>query len=239
MKPAELRHRCTRHRIRESLQNRILGGELAPGQRLTQLELADEFGVAQSVVRESLLELQFCGLVKIVDNLGVFVSELSPGTLLEAYQIREMFEGLAARLTCDTAGRRDLQELRDLAGGIRQCGRDQQFDRMGRLDRQFHQRIIAIAGNDLMNRLTAGYRFLGLIVRAKRNMRTVHREHLGIIDAIEKGDAEEAESRARQHVRAARLALRKMVQDGTFEPNWIIPDESATELSQPRKEPHP
>src|SRR3954462_6861348 len=86
-----------RHRVREDVRRLILSGELSPGMRLTQQQLAKRFGVAQSVVRESLLELQFSGLVEMVDNLGIFVSELDTNTLLQAYQVREMLEGLSAR----------------------------------------------------------------------------------------------------------------------------------------------
>ncbi len=215
-------HRSTRDRIRQELQHRILRGELPPGQRLTQIDLASEFGVAQTVVREALLELRFCGLVRIVDNVGVFVRELSAATLLEAYQIREMFEGLAARLACETASRRDLAELRDLADRIHQCGQAGDLDEMGRLDREFHQRTIAISGNQLMGRLTEGYRLLGMIVRAERDFDVVREEHLGIADAIAEGDADEAERRARRHVEAARGALRRMVDQDRFEPSWVV-----------------
>src|SRR3954447_24733363 len=94
-----------RHRVREDVRRLILTGELKPGSRLTQQQLAQRFGVAQSVVRESLLELQFSGLVESIDNLGVFVRNIDNNTLLHAYYVREMFEGLAARLCCQNASR--------------------------------------------------------------------------------------------------------------------------------------
>src|SRR5213083_3643409 len=83
-----------RGRVREDVRRLILSGELKPGTRLTQQHLAKRFGVAQSVVRESLLELQASGLVRSVDNLGIFVSDLDTNLLLQAYQVREMIEGL-------------------------------------------------------------------------------------------------------------------------------------------------
>src|SRR5689334_16179518 len=83
-----------RQRVREELRRLILAGELRPGERLAQQHLAKRFGVAQSVVRESLLELQFSGLVQMVDNLGIFVGELNADTLIQAYEVREMLEGL-------------------------------------------------------------------------------------------------------------------------------------------------
>src|SRR3954464_6195958 len=97
-----------RGRVREDVRRMILNGELKPGTRLTQQHLAKRFGVAQSVVRESLLELQFSGLVHMVDNLGIFVGDMDTATLLQAYEVREMLEGLAARGCCERASRADL-----------------------------------------------------------------------------------------------------------------------------------
>src|SRR5919107_5440351 len=102
-----------RTRVREDVRRLILSGELKPGTRLTQQQLAKRFGVAQSVIRESLLELQFSGLVESVDNLGIFVSDLDTDMLLQAYEVREMLEGMAARLCCERASRNDVKQLTD------------------------------------------------------------------------------------------------------------------------------
>src|SRR2546421_7452794 len=104
-----------RGRVREDVRRMILSGELKPGTRLTQQHLAKKFGVAQSVVRESLLELQSSGLVRSVDNLGIFVSDLDTNTLIQAYHVREVLEGLAARLSCERASRTDVREMYEIA----------------------------------------------------------------------------------------------------------------------------
>jgi DNA-binding GntR family transcriptional regulator len=202
--------------VRDGIQQLILSGEYRPGQRLVQQELAGRFGVAQSVVRESLLELQFCGLVRAVDNLGMFVSGLDARTLLEAYEIRELFEGLAARLCCQGASRADLQELTELARRIQQCGAENDLERMSALDRQFHYRMVLASGNQLLAKLTEGYRVLGMFVRANREIAQVHGEHLQIVQAIELNQPEEAERLARQHVQAARQAIERQFAEGTF-----------------------
>src|ERR1700748_2174268 len=90
--------RVARHDVRDELQRRILSGESKPGERLSQQNLARELGVAQGTVRESLLELQWLGLVESVDHLGVFVDNLDAARICEAYMVREIMEGLAARL---------------------------------------------------------------------------------------------------------------------------------------------
>jgi len=79
-----MKTRVARHHVREEIQRRILSGESKPGERLSQQSLAKELGVAQGAVRESLLELQWLGLVESVDHLGVFVGDLDASRISEA-----------------------------------------------------------------------------------------------------------------------------------------------------------
>ena len=212
-----------RHRVRDALQDLILSGEYQPGQRLIQLELAQRFGVAQSVIRESLLELQFCGLVEAVDNLGMFVSGLDAQVLIGAYQIREMFEGLAARLCCERASRADVRELAELAQRVYDLTQEGDMEAMSEADQRFHFRIVQVSGNELLAKLTEGYRVLGMFVRANRPYQDVRKEHLAIVRAIEANRADEAERLARRHAQAARQAIEHQINQGTFVPHCITP----------------
>ncbi len=101
-----------RHHVREEIKRRILSGEAQVVERLTQQSLAKELGVAQGAVRESLLGLHWHGLVESVDRRDVFVRKLDASRISEAYQVREILEGLAARLACGHAARADLSVLR-------------------------------------------------------------------------------------------------------------------------------
>src|SRR5215217_2841146 len=157
-----------RGRVREDVRKMILSGELKPGTRLTQQNLAKRFGVAQSVVRESLLELQFSGLVRLVDNLGIFVSDIDTEQLLQAYEVREMLEGLAARCCCERASRTDVREMAEMAERIYQLGIEGHDTERGALDRQFHHRTIVVSQNVVLSRLTEAYHVLGMIVQASR-----------------------------------------------------------------------
>lgn len=209
-----------RHRVRDAIQRLILSGEFQPGQRLVQQDLAGRFGVAQTVVRESLLELQFCGLVQAVDNLGMFVSGLDARTLLAAYEIREMFEGLGARLCCQRASRADLRELVELAEQNYRLGREGKLEAMSALDRRFHHRMILASGNDLLAKLTESYQVLGMFVRADRDVRQVRDEHIEIVKAVEANRPAQAERLARRHVQAARQAIERKIAENTFVPHF-------------------
>ena len=208
-----------RHEIRQELERRILSGESKPGERLSQQSLARELGVAQGTVRESLLELQWLGLVESIDHLGVFVDKLDVERICEAYQLREVLEGLAARLACRHAGRADMAELRTLADQIYRLA-EQNDTETATLDRRFHMRIVELARNTTLMRLSQTYRALGMTVRAYRDPATIYAEHLRIVDAIEHNFAEEAERQARAHVVGARVMIETLAAEGKFVPQW-------------------
>lgn len=211
-----------RHRVREDVRRLILSGELRPGTRLTQQQLAKRFGVAQSVVRESLLELQFSGLVRSVDNLGIFVNDLDTGLLLQAYQVREMIEGLAARSACERANRMDIRQLYEMVELIYRNAVDHNDPDRGHIDRDFHHRIIVISQNVVLARLTEAYHVLGTVLTASRNHETIRDEHNAIVKAIEDNKPDEAERTARLHIAGVRSAIEEQVSEGRFTPKWVL-----------------
>jgi DNA-binding GntR family transcriptional regulator len=171
-----------------------------------------------------LLELQFTGLVASVDNAGMFVSNMDPHRLVEAYQIREVFEGLAARLCCRNANRSDIAKMYDLADQTNQYARDHDLLHKSESDRQFHLSIIIASRNQALARLTKGYRALGMVVRTDRPIDIVYGEHRAIVKAIERDQPDLAEELARAHARAARELIEQQIADGTFVPHWVLPD---------------
>lgn len=213
--------RVGRHHVREEIQRRILSGQSKAGERLSQQSLAKELGVAQGTVRESLIELQWLGLVDSVDHLGVFVGNLDISRICEAYQVREMLEGLSARLCCGHAGRADIGMLRKMADDIYNLAKKGKTEEMGSLDRSFHFHIIELSRNSILLRLAETYRVLGMIVRASREPHVIHEEHLRIVEAIEHNFTDEAERLARQHVAGAIHAIQEQASKGKFVPQWV------------------
>ncbi len=212
--------RVVRHDVREEIERRILSGESKPGERLSQQSLARELGVAQGTVRESLLELQWLGLVESIDRLGVFVDKLDVARICEAYLVREVMEGLAARLACRSAGRSDIAELKSMADRIYKLAQEDDAETAS-LDRAFHLRITEMTRNDTLLRLSKTYRALGMTVRAFREPAVIHAEHLRIVEAIEHNFSEEAERQARLHVLGAREMIEAQAQLGQFTPRWV------------------
>ncbi|HWB54520.1 MAG TPA: GntR family transcriptional regulator, partial [Tepidisphaeraceae bacterium] len=179
--------KIARHEVRRILRQRILSGECKVGSKLIQGQLAKDFGVSVGVIREALLELQAWGLVETHDNRGVFVSGWNVERLLECYDIREVLEGLAARLCSGRLSRPAYQHLRELAEQVNLDSIQQKWDAASRLDREFHHQITEHASNNTLLRLTESYRFMNKIITiGKPGTRPdeTRESHLAIIEAI-------------------------------------------------------
>jgi len=134
--------------------------------------------------------------------------------------VREVMEGLAARLACGNASRADIAELRAMADKIYQLAQSEDGDAAS-LDRSFHLHITELSRNSTLIRLSQTYRVLGMTVRAFREPSVIHAEHLRIVDALEHNFAEEAERQARNHVAGAREMIENQVSQGKFVPKWV------------------
>ena len=214
--------KSSRHRVKEKIEALILTGKMKPGERLVQEKLAQKFRVAQGVVRESLLELSCCGLVEAVDNFGVFVSELDSRQALEALEIREVLEGLAARLCCRKVSRDDIDQLHSMVAEIHSLGREGKQKEAALLDRDFHQRIVAISQNGTLQAVTESHWTLRLILKMTSDVEIVHEAHEAIVTAIEHNRPDEAEEAMREHVRSAKKHVEQQIADGGFKPEWLF-----------------
>ncbi|MDR3754182.1 MAG: GntR family transcriptional regulator [Terracidiphilus sp.] len=211
-----------RRHVRDEIQRRILSGESLPGERLAQQSLAKKLGVGQGTVRESLLELEWLGLVDSIDGLGVFVGKLDASRLIEAYEVREYLEGLAARRACGRVSQSDLADLRAMADRIWGLSEEGDVEQMGAADRALHLQIVHLSRNGVLVRLAEGYTTLGMAVRASRDPREVYDEHLRIIDAISRNTPDEAEQLARLHVLKARVIIEQQAAGNAFIPKWVV-----------------
>jgi len=222
------RPRAKRQQVCENLQTMILGGQYLPGARLIQQDLAAELNSSVSVVREALLELVGVGLVDCVDQTGFFVGELNINRLTDTYRVRAVHQGLAARLCCERASRKDLRELGEMVDGIHELyGSDGNGDLNDALllDRQMHDRLVEIAQNEVLTR--ACQSMWVPIVAADGQQREArhedtHREHEAILRALEEGCPDEADRLAREHILNALSVVRAQLEMGHAELRWSL-----------------
>lgn len=203
-------------RVHRQLLDAICSGELAPGARMTQEEIAASLGVSRQPVHHALRLLKNEGFVVDAGRRGLMVSSPDGRALEQLYQVRAVLDGLAARLAAQ-AGRRLDGALID-AGRRALKGKD--VLQMIRADMQFHQAIYAAAGNPLIAESAGRYwqhigRAMGVALGPQRMGAPVWDEHAAILEAINSGDATRAEALARGHGDAAGKILSSQMHERT------------------------
>jgi DNA-binding GntR family transcriptional regulator len=199
-------------RIADELRQSILTGELSPGERIRQEELAEQFGASRIPVREALRILVTDGLVNMVSNSGAWVSSLTQDECSEQYQIRERLEPLLLRYNLPLLTAEDLARATDLVESMKKAP---DLEAFMRLDREFHwitySRVQTTTLTDLIERLwntTQPYRRVFMkLVRSEGGIEVTHLEHELLLEAMKRGDSEEAESILRGHIRRTRIEL--------------------------------
>lgn len=204
-------HGSSGARVADGLREVILRGELAPGSRVRQEELAERFGASRVPVREALRMLAAEGLVTLVANSGAWVSELTEAQLTELYEIRERIEPLLLTYNIPHLDERALAELESLADAMESAPNAAAFIE---LDREFHMLTYGAADTlmlrktavDLWNR-TQHYRRQFVMGSRQRGDRRADLDHRLLIAAIRSGDAEEAARVLAVHIRRTRREL--------------------------------
>ncbi len=141
----QVQRRTVTEEVLDRLRGLLLKGELTPGTRIEQAELAATFGVSTVPVREALLRLQSAGLVEIIPHRGVFVTDVSLEELLDIYTTRELLEEQAARLAAAELSATDLETLEALSDAMQAAASGKQLDELLVLNREFHLTIYRAA----------------------------------------------------------------------------------------------
>jgi DNA-binding GntR family transcriptional regulator len=213
----------------------ILSGEHRPGAKLVQDRLAKQLGVSRGVVREALMEMKSLGLIETIDNRGAIASHINARAIVDCLEVREMMEGLAARLCCQRINREQLGQLRKMVMEVYDLSTSGQYHKAVWVDRNFHHRQIELAGNTMLIRLTENHWLLGKFLIGdgvqKSDPPRTRDEHMAILDAIESGDEVEAERAARVHIRLSRDVTEKLIASGNFSPRWLVPLPSSLHAS--------
>jgi DNA-binding GntR family transcriptional regulator len=191
--------------LRETVEEMIAVGKLRPGQHLDETELAKEFGVSRTPIREALIQLASMGIIDMRPRRGAVVAEISPQKLVEMFEVMSEIEGICARLA---ARRMTPAEHVTLLAAHHACedarnapDPDEYFYR----GEDFHDCIYQGSHNAYLveqarslHRRLRPYRRLQLRVRGRIN--TSFSEHDGVVAAIIDGNSERAGELLRDHI---------------------------------------
>lgn len=139
-----------KEQIYSEIKKRITNLEYKPGELLNEKDLAEEFGVSRTPVREALLKLSEKKLVVFVPRVGIYVSQIDLKAVKEAYIVRKSLEALAAELAALKATDEEAQELVGIVKKIEKHDAQNDYEQCLMDDQLFHRRTWEIADNDIL-----------------------------------------------------------------------------------------
>ena len=142
IKPVSLRHR-----IVEVIRQAITSGDLAPGDRVVELQLAKQLGVGNTAVREALFELERAGLVTRIPNKGSFITKTTWEDAQQIFRVRKELEGLAVELAAEHMSAADYDVLQGLVDAMKAAAETSDIERFYQNDLEFHRTLWRFSQN--------------------------------------------------------------------------------------------
>ena len=198
--------------VSEAIREAIISGVLKPGERIMEIQLAEELGVSRTPVREALRKLELEGFVVMIPRRGTYVADLSIKDVNEVFEIRKALDSLAAGLAAERITDEELEELERLLVDIAKSIENHDWDKIVEIDSQFHavlyrasrnNRLVGIISN-LQEQFT---RFRSVSMKHTGRIRNTLEEHRRIVEAIAQRNVELAQMLSVEHMENAEQAL--------------------------------
>lgn len=188
-------------RVTEKIRQLILDGTYKPGDKLSQIELAQRLGVSRTPVREAIRQLQKDELVELYPNRGAIVVRMTADELLQHLEMRAQLEAWLMRLAIPIISEADLKRAEALVEEMNHCS----DERWEELNRQFHRTLYRAARRPVIENTVSSlsiktYRPLKELFHRTRNRKRSGREHLEIIKLIRKRDTDAAAYYIETHI---------------------------------------
>ncbi len=218
------------------LRTAALSGELFPGQRLVESDIAQQYGASRGTVREALLVLETEGLVERQANRGAYIRVVSLEEAIEMTEVRAVLEGLCAAKAAESINDEDRAELRAIGEQIREAVRTADIVAYTENTQLLHGRIAEISGQSTAKQALDRLRYQDVRHRFRVALDSGRPqegllEHLAVTEAICTGTPDEAEAVMRKHLVHVQDALRRAPEIAEYM-TWPFQRQSVTRVSK-------
>lgn len=199
-----------------TLRQAILRGELKPGERLMEIQLANKLGVSRTPIREAIRKLELEGLVLMIPRKGAEVAEITEKSLKDVLEIRRALEDLAVRLACEKITKEELKELKKAGDEFKKVLKSQDITEVAEADVRFHDVIYMATDNPKLIQLLNNfreqmYRFRVEYLKKAEVRPQLLAEHDEIIKYITEGNKEEASRVVTRHIENQALTVQDVI----------------------------
>lgn len=202
------------HTLREA----ILKGELKPGERLMELQLASKLGVSRTPIREAIRMLELEGLAVTMPRKGAEVAKMTEKDMEDVLQIRKALDELAVGLACDNMTEEELKELHVALKNFEESTRSGDVKQIAQADVEFHDGIYQAADNpklvNMLNNLREQmYRYRVEYLKNESIYPRLIEEHQGIYDGLKRKDKEAVVEIVSHHVENQEIVVKNIIQE--------------------------
>ena len=201
-----------------TLRQAILKGELGPGERLMEIQLAERLGVSRTPIREAIRKLELEGLVLMIPRKGAEVARISEKSLRDVLEIRRSLEELAIELACQRMTEDEIDELDRTQEAFRRAVASQDVMLMAETDEAYHDIIYKGTNNNrlvqIINNLREQmYRYRLEYIKDADKRQILLIEHDNILKAIRGRRVAEAKAAMREHIDNQEITVSKNIKE--------------------------
>ena len=180
-----------------TLRQAILRGELKPGERLMEIQLANKLGVSRTPIREAIRKLELEGLVLMIPRKGAEVAEITEKNMRDVLEVRKALEELAVQLACDKITKEEIEEMKKAAEDFKKILKSKDITEIAEADVRFHDIIYMATDNQ---KLIQMYRYRVEYLKREEAHPQLIAEHAAIIEYISKGEKKAATDIMCKHI---------------------------------------
>jgi DNA-binding GntR family transcriptional regulator len=197
------------------LKAMIIERQLLPGDKIPQEKLAEDLGISRTPLVNALKLLEQDKLVLSIPRRGFFVRHFNKQEMISIFELREVLEGLAARRAAQNITDREVERLKGFFRNFDGLKPITDIRAYAREDRRFHTFLLEVSAKEFLksiletyNIISYSYQFISEDGLVQKPDDTIH-DHLAIIEAVSRRDAEAAENQMREHFRKSIALLKR------------------------------
>lgn len=210
----------------ETIREAIISGYLRPGERLMEVQLAEEMGVSRTPVREAIRKLELEGFLVMMPRKGAYVAGISMKDIADVFEIRASMESLAAGLAAERITEEELENLKQILVSVAESADHNDLDGIVHTDTDFHDIIYKASRNDRLiqiinNLMEQIQRFRATSLAFPGRMKVTVEEHRKLVEAIANRDVSLAKALAQEHVENAENSMLEALERSGQWPKFV------------------
>lgn len=208
-----------RELVCENLRDAINKGVLSPGERLMEIQIAEEMGVSRTPVREAIRKLELEGFVVMIPRKGTYVANISIKDINEVYEIRTALDILAGGLAAERINDEEIEEMRQLLVLTEKYIEEKNLNKIIEIDSKFHDVLYTASRNERLVNIINNLREQITSIRGQSmnypgRLADTLNEHREIVESIATRDIDRAQEAVRVHLENAEQTLLQAIDEG-------------------------